>query len=53
MKSEIGSTALMNTLDVNKIDFLLKNGANINAVNDTNDTALTNIFRILEEGAFK
>lgn len=53
MKSEIGSTALMNTLDVNKIDFLLKNGANINAVNDTNDSALTNIFRIVEEGAFK
>ena len=26
MKSNIGSTAIMNTVDTNKVDFLLKNG---------------------------
>ncbi len=49
MKSNIGSTAIMNTVDTNKVDFLLKNGANINEV-DNNNNALTNLLRLLEDG---
>lgn len=50
MKSNIGSTAIMNTVDTNKVDFLLKNGANINEVDNNNNNALTNLLRLLEDG---
>lgn len=50
MKSNMGTTALMNTLDVKKVEFLLENGANLNEVDNDDDNALTNILRIFNEG---
>ena len=52
LRSNIGSTALMNTINTKKIEFLLNNGANINAVDKENNTALTSILRSFDNEVF-
>lgn len=53
LKSNLGTTAIMNTVNIDKVNLLLENGANINEVdNDNNSILMTNLKNLKDSNNF-